>query len=73
LGICIGCLKSNSDEARAVFTDMKVLRKRKEVTIGDARYRLTFSEHESFGETLYRIQMKEVKPTVKSLRLPNAR
>jgi hypothetical protein len=75
LGVSIGSLKSNSDETRALFKEMKALRKRKGVTIGGVRYRLIFSEQESFGETMYQIQIQETKPatSLPASRMPRKR
>jgi hypothetical protein len=64
VGCGIGCL--DPDEAKPIFKDMDALKRRKEVTIGGARYRLVFSQHESFGEWIYRIQMREMDRTTAS-------
>lgn len=61
VGCGIGCL--DPDEAKPILKDMDDLKRRKEVIIGGARYRLVFSQHESFGEWVYRIQMKEMDRT----------
>ena len=59
VGWGIGCL--NSDQAKLIFKDMDELKRRKEVTMGGTRYQLVFSRYESFGEWVYRIQMKEMQ------------
>jgi hypothetical protein len=59
LGWGIGCL--DPDKAKPIFKEMDELKRRKEVTIGGARYRLVFARYESFGEWVYRIQMKEMQ------------
>lgn len=59
VGWGIGCL--DSDQAKPIFKDMDELKRRKEVTMGGTRYRLVFSRYESFGEWVYRIQMKEMQ------------
>jgi hypothetical protein len=41
-----------------LFSDLRRLKKAKAVTLSGQRYRLSFSERESFGETLYRIALK---------------
>jgi hypothetical protein len=56
VGCGIGCL--DSGEAKSVFEEMDDLKKRKHVILGGASYRLAFSRYESFGEWVYRIQMK---------------
>lgn len=57
VGCGIGSLDSES--AKPVFKEMDELKKRKQVSIGNRIYTLRFREFESFGETVYRIQMKE--------------
>jgi len=37
------------------------LKKSKHITVGNQNYALRFRQFESFGETVYRIQMKEIK------------
>jgi hypothetical protein len=59
VGWGIGCL--DSDKAKAIFKDMEELKRRKEVTMGGTQYQLAFSRYESFGEWVYRIQMKEMQ------------
>jgi hypothetical protein len=43
---------------------MDELKKRKQVSIASRTYALRFNEFESFGETVYRIQMKEIRSNV---------
>jgi hypothetical protein len=59
VGIGIGSL--DSDKAEPIFKQMKELKKAKRLTIGNQNYALRFREFESFGETVYRIQMKEIR------------
>lgn len=59
IGFGIGYLAS--EDAKPVFKEMNELKKRKQVSIGSRTYALRFREFESFGETVYRIQMKETK------------
>ena len=61
VGYGIGHL--NRDEAKPMFKEMDDLKRKKEVTIGGFRYRLTFSRYESFGEWVYRIQIKQMDRT----------
>ncbi len=72
---CVGCGIEclDPDEAKPIFKDMDTLKRRKEATIGGARYRLVFSQHENFGEWIYRIQMKEMDraPAVRQYRRPH--
>ena len=56
VGYGIGHL--DPDEAKPMFKEMDDLNREKEVTIGGVRYRLAFSRYESFGEWVYRIQIK---------------
>jgi hypothetical protein len=58
VGFGIGSL--DSEDAKPVFKEMDELKKRKQVSIGGRTYALRFREFESFGETVYRIQMKEL-------------
>jgi hypothetical protein len=57
IGFGIGSLAS--EDAKPVFKEMNELRK--QVSIGNRTYALRFPEPESFGETVYRIQMKEIE------------
>ena len=59
VGFGIGTLESK--HAKPVFTEMDELKKRKLLTIGNRTYALHFREFESFGETVYRIQMNEIR------------
>src|ERR1700737_4574262 len=52
----IGCLDSR--EAKSLFKEMDALKKRKRVILGGVSYRLVFSRYESFGEWVYRIEIK---------------
>jgi len=56
LGIGIGAVDATkSDE---LFEDLGRLRKAKRVTLSGEAYRLSFSESESFGETVYGMRWK---------------
>ena len=59
IGFGIGSLAP--EDAKPVFKEINELKKRKQVTIGNRTYALCFREFESFGETVYRIQMKEIE------------
>lgn len=59
LGCGIGSL--DSDKAKSIFEELAELRKTKRITVGNRSYTLRFRQFESFGETVYRIQMKEIK------------
>lgn len=59
VGFSIGSLDSN--DAKPVFKEMDELKKGKQVSIGNRSYSLGFREFESFGEKVYRIQMKEIR------------
>lgn len=59
VGFGIGSL--NSEDAKPVFKEMDELKKRKQVSIGSRTYALRFRKFDSFGETVYRIQMKEIR------------
>jgi hypothetical protein len=61
-GFGIGSL--DSEDAKPIFKEMDELKKRKQVSIGSRTYALRFREFESFGETVYRIQMKEIRSNV---------
>ena len=66
----IGCL--DPEEAKPLFKEMDDLKRSKQVMIGGVKYRLVFSRYESFGEWVYRIQMKEMDqaPAVSQRRHP---
>ena len=57
VGLGIGSL--DSDRAKPIFGELAQLRKTKHITFGKQSYALRFRQFESFGETVYRIQMKE--------------
>ena len=61
VGFGIGCLEV--DEGRFFLKEMEEMKKKRQVTLTGKRYRLVFSEYESFGEWVYRIEMKEVNRT----------
>ena len=56
LGFGIGAV--DSTERDELFKDFERLRKSKRVTLLGKVYRLSFSESESFGETVYAIRWK---------------
>ncbi len=58
-GFGIGSL--DSDKAKPIFKELAELRKTKCITVGTRSYALRFRQFESFGETVYRIQMKEIQ------------
>jgi len=58
VGLGIGSLDSR--RAEPVFKEMDELKKSKRLSIGDRTYALRFREFESFGETVYRIQIEEI-------------
>lgn len=59
LGFGIGSL--DYKDAKPVFEEIDDLKKSKQLTIGGRTYALRFREFESFGEMVYRIQMKEIR------------
>jgi len=59
VGFGIGSL--DSENAKPVFKEMDELKKSKQVSIGNRTYALRFREFESFGGTVYRIQIKEIR------------
>ena len=58
MGCGIGSVASNSKESKLLFEEMDELKKKKNVTVGGVPYRLAFRQRDSFGEPLYRIEMK---------------
>jgi hypothetical protein len=56
LGLGIGSVDSTRRDN--LFEEFKQLRKSKRVTVLGNVYRLTFSEYESFGETVYEMRWK---------------
>lgn len=71
VGVGIGSL--DSDEAKQIFKEMKDLKKAKCVSIGNHSYALRFREFESFGETVYRIGIKETGGNQDAPRASNPR
>jgi hypothetical protein len=57
MGLGIGSV--DSTERDTLFEDLKQLRKSKRITISGNEYRLSFSEYESFGETVYEMRWKK--------------
>jgi hypothetical protein len=57
LGLGIGSVDSTKRDK--LFEDLKQLKKSKQVTMLGVVYRLSFSEYESFGETVYEIRWKK--------------
>jgi hypothetical protein len=55
VGFGIGCLEV--DEGRFFLKEMEEMKKKRQVTLTGKRYRLVFSEYESFGEWVYRIRL----------------
>lgn len=58
-GCGIGSL--DSDEAKPIFEELAELKKAKRITIDNRSYALRFRQFESFGETVYWIQMKNTQ------------
>jgi hypothetical protein len=56
MGVGIGSVDSTQRDK--LFEELEQLRKLKRVTLLGKQYRLTFSEYESFGETVYEIGWK---------------
>jgi hypothetical protein len=56
MGFGIGSVDSAKRDQ--LFNDLEQLRKSKRVTLVGDLYRLTFSEYESFGETVYEVRWK---------------
>jgi hypothetical protein len=57
LGFGIGSV--GSEKRDELFEDLEQLRKSRRATVQGVVYRLSFSETESFGETVYRIRWKQ--------------
>jgi hypothetical protein len=51
-----------------LFKEIDELKRRKQATMGGTTYRLAFSRYQSFGEWVYRIQMKETERITASSR-----
>jgi hypothetical protein len=60
LGLGIGSVDSTKRDK--LFEDLRQLKKSKQVTVLGVVYRLSFSEYESFGETVYEIRWKKKQP-----------
>jgi hypothetical protein len=57
MGLGIGSVDSTKRDK--LFEDLKQLKKSKQVTVLGVVYRLSFSEYDSFGETVYEIRWKK--------------
>ena len=58
MGLGIGSVDSTQRDK--LFEEFEQFRKSKRVTLSGKVYRLTFSEYESFGETVYAIRWKQL-------------
>lgn len=58
-GFGIGSL--DAKEAEPIFKELAELKKARRIAIGGHSYALRVRQFESFGETLYRIQMKPIQ------------
>jgi hypothetical protein len=56
IGFGIACL--SCEQAKPLFEEIDEFKKTKEINIAGTNYRLRFSKFESFGEWVYRIEMK---------------
>jgi hypothetical protein len=56
MGLGIGSVDSTQRDK--LFQELRQLKKSKRITILGKEYRLTFSEYESFGETVYEMRWK---------------
>jgi hypothetical protein len=59
-GFGIASVPSNTRESEALFDDIEALRRKKRQKLGGKTWRVTVSDHESFGEWAHRIQLTEV-------------
>ena len=62
-GIGLGSLPS--DEADPLFEEMKALKKSRRIVVNGKTYRLRFTEYESFGEWVHRIEIIPVADKAK--------
>lgn len=62
VGIGIGWL--DSADLKDVLKEIDNLRRRKHLTIGGKSVRLRFSEYESFGEWVYRVEIRQIDEAV---------
>lgn len=60
-GLGIGSVESNTKECKQLLDEIRVLRRRKTVKVGESVYRVSVSEYDSFGETAYRIKLTTPK------------
>ena len=56
MGLGIGSV--DSTEKDKLFEDLRQLKKSKRITILGKDYRLSFKEHDSFGETVHEVRWK---------------
>ena len=66
IGYGIACLAGQ--DAKSLFKEMDDLRKKKRAALGGVMYQLVFSRHESFGEWVHRIQMKQADDAARAKR-----
>ena len=57
-GYGFGIGSVDSTERDKLFEDLKQFKKSKRITILGTEYRLSFTEHESFGETVSEVKWK---------------
>ena len=66
VGLGIGSVDSTGRDK--LFEDLRQLKKSKRITILGKEYRLTFSEYESFGESVYEVRWKRDDRPARSTR-----
>lgn len=57
--IGIGIASLDDEAAKALFTDLDLLKKQKTATIAGTSFRLRFSKYYSFGDWVHRIELKK--------------
>ena len=66
MGLGIGSVDSTGRDK--LFEDLRQLKKSKRITILGKEYRLTFSEYESFGESVHEVRWKRDDRPARSTR-----
>ena len=63
IGLGIRSVESNSNEGKQLIDDIKALRRRKTVRVGETIHRVSVSKYKSFGEWAWRIKLSPPKVT----------
>jgi len=57
----VGIARLDAAQWDAVYGQMREMKRRRRIVLGDMPYRLAFSKYQSFGEWVFVIRIREVK------------